>query len=163
VAFRYRPEWIVAAVGALVLAVGGGVVLFRSGRPTTEPRTVNDRMLETLGGLCASHLYQSYLNIGLLADAVDNQTYTQAQAQEMLGTVVSLMDTVDRQLDKLIRNDLSEDDKRDVERIRALSALLRVQVLALRNYWSTGSAELAARYHQAREKAWQGLSEVLGL
>jgi hypothetical protein len=63
----------------------------------------------------------------------------------------------------LIRNDLSEDDKRDVERIRALSALLRVQVLALRNYWSTGSAEQAARYQQAREKAWQGLSEVLGL
>jgi hypothetical protein len=50
-----------------------------------------------------------------------------------------------------------------VERIRSLSALLRVQVVALRSYWSTGSPQQAARYHEAREKAWQGLSEVLGL
>ena len=127
------------------------------------PLAPNERLLETLGGLSAAHLYQSYLNIGLLADAVDNKTYTQAQALEMLTTVVGLMNTVDKQLDRLAKNDLSADDKRDVERIRSISALLRVQVVALRAYWSTGSAQQAVRYHEARDKAWQGLSEVLGL
>jgi hypothetical protein len=142
-----------------LLGVAAAVV-FRNRSSNVAPAPVaavpNERMLETLGGLSAAHLYQSYLNIGLLADAVDNKTYTQAQALEMLTTVVGLMDTVDKQLDRLARNDLSADDKRDVERIRSLSALLRVQVVALRLYWSTGSAQQAVRYHEARDKAWQG-------
>ena len=30
-------------------------------------------------------------------------------------------------------------------------------------YWRTHDAQQAARYHEAREKSWKGLSEVLGL
>src|SRR5260370_26930357 len=33
-------------------------------------------MLESLGGLSAANLYQSYLNIGLLADGVQSETFT---------------------------------------------------------------------------------------
>jgi hypothetical protein len=162
-----RRPWLLAGTAIVLLAVVAATVVIanRSGKPPTPatPLAPNERLLETLGGLSAAHLYQSYLNIGLLADAVDNKTYTQAQALEMLTTVVGLMNTVDKQLDRLAKNDLSADDKRDVERIRSISALLRVQVVALRAYWSTGSAQQAVRYHEARDKAWQGLSEVLGL
>jgi hypothetical protein len=161
-----REWWFAAAAGLVLLGVAAALVFSNrssNAAPVPTAPVPNERMLETLGGLSAAHLYQSYLNIGLLADAVDNKTYTQAQALEMLTTVVGLMDTVDKQLDRLARNDLSADDKRDVERIRSLSALLRVQVVALRLYWSTGSGQQAVRYHEARDKAWQGLSAVLGL
>jgi hypothetical protein len=164
---RSRREWLFAVGGALVvMVVAATVMLVNHGRvPVVEaaPRPANERMLETLGGLSAAHLYQTYLNIGLLADAVEKETYSQAQALEMLTTVVGLMTTVDRQLDRLAKNELGAEDQRDVERMRSLTALLRVQIVALRAYWSTGSAQQAARYHEAREKAWQGLSEVLGL
>src|SRR5262245_57768816 len=74
-----------AAAGAalLVLGVAGAVIFANRAGATPEPppaRTPHERMLETLGGLSAAHLYQSYLNIGLLADAVENETYTEAQA-----------------------------------------------------------------------------------
>ena len=85
-------------------------------------------MLETLGSISAAHLYQSYLNIGLLADAVEKESYTEEQANDMLATVVNLMGTVDKQLEKLSKMDLGEDDIADVERIRDLSGLLHLQV-----------------------------------
>jgi hypothetical protein len=123
----------------------------------------NERMLETLGGLSAAHLYQTYLNIGLVADAVENETYTAAQAKEMLTTVAGLMDVVDKQLARLAKMDLSTEDQQDVQRIRTISSLMRVQIASLQAYWLTGDARHAARYHETREKAWKGLSEVLGL
>ena len=165
-----RRKLLVAGAAVLLFAcVAGAVWSFRrTGPPPAPPappapRPANERTLEALGSLSASHLYQSYLNIGMLADAVEHETYTLSQAQEMLTTVVGLMDIVDRQLDRLAKTELGADDRRDVERIRLLSALLRVQVAALRAYWRTHEAQQAARYHEAREKSWKGLSEVLGL
>jgi hypothetical protein len=165
---------IAAAAGALLLSIGG--MAYWLSRPgagpaqaaaaataTTPPQTSGQRMLETLGGLSAAHLYQSYLNIGLLADAVENDSYTEAQANGMLATVTSLMDMVDRQLDRLTAADVAKEDRQDIERIRDLAQLLRTQVAALRAYWRTGDAREARRYHQARDKAWTGLSDVLGL
>jgi hypothetical protein len=161
-----------AAALFLVASVAGAVYsLNRGSAPAatattvaeTAPRPSNERMLETLGGLSAAHLYQSYLNIGLLADSVESAAYTEAQANSMLTTVSSLMDMVDRQLDKLTKGELSKDDKLEVERIRGLSQLLRAQITVLRAYWRTGDAREAKRYHEVREKAWTRLSEVLGL
>jgi hypothetical protein len=116
-------------------------------------------VLETLGSLSSAHLYQSYLNIGLLADAVEHQSYSQAQANEMLDTVVGLMNSVDDQLARLARADLPEGDREDVEHIRDLSGFLRVQIAALRAYWLTHDAQHAARYQEARQKTWAALSK----
>jgi hypothetical protein len=162
-----KALYLTAGAAVLVLSVAGAVVFANRGNATTEAAppagTPHERMLETLGGLSAAHLYQSYLNIGLLADAVENETYTEAQANSMLAQVVSLMDLVDRQLDKLAKMDLSAEDKQDVERIRNLSGLMRTQVAALRTWWRTGDAAQAVRYHDAREKSWAALTEALGM
>jgi len=168
-----RPM-LLAGGGALLLIVAAGSVFFSSGPnapppsndkpvPAATPKTANDRMLETLGGLSAAHLYQSYLNIGLVADAVEKDTYTAAHASQMLTTVSGLMDVVDKQLERLAKMDLGADDKRDVQRIRAISSLMRVQIASLQAFWLTNDQQHAVRYHQTREKAWAGLSEVLGL
>src|SRR5262249_13482993 len=157
------------AIMLLVVGIGAGVlVASRSGTltptaPDVSAKSPNDRMLETLGSLSAAHLYQSYLNIGLLADAVEKEGYSPEQANNMLATIVSLMNVVDKQLDKLARIELGEEEKHDVDRIRELSGLLRLQVAALRAYWLTGQPQQAERYQAAREKAWNSLSEVLGL
>jgi hypothetical protein len=159
---------LLAAVGAMAYWIsrpGPAAPLAAASTPATvtPPKTASQRMLETLGGLSAAHLYQSYLNIGLLADAVENDSYSEAQANGMLATVTSLMDMVDRHLDQLGSTDMPKEDRQDMERIRDLAQLLRSQVTSLRAYWRTGDARDARRYHQARDKAWSGLSDVLGL
>ncbi|HYV34459.1 MAG TPA: hypothetical protein VE988_02070, partial [Gemmataceae bacterium] len=162
-----RKYWFISCAAALLIVgiAAGFIFANRGSAPATvsndaSPKTPNDRMLETLGSLSAAHLYQSYLNIGMLADAVEKEGYSQEQANNMLATVVSLMNVVDKQLDKLAKADLGAEEKNDVERIRELSGLLRVQVAALRAYWLTGQQEQATRYQAAREKAWTALSEV---
>src|SRR5262245_54974985 len=63
-------------------------------------KSVKERFLEALGGLSAAHVYQSYLNIGLLADGVESEAYSKAEAEQMLATVGNMIDMADRQLDK---------------------------------------------------------------
>ena len=166
---KWWQHKLVVVAAALALTGCVAAVVYTVSRPAAPvpadktSRTANERSLEALGSLSASHLYQSYLNIGMLADAVENESYTKAHAQEMLATVVNLMNAVDRNLQRLAEADLPADDGRDVERIRGLSVLLRVQVVALQSYWASGEPRQAARYHEARERAWRALSELLRL
>ncbi len=154
--------WLCLAALAFALSVLAGWLL--GGRPGKVPppvpaasadaNAIRQPLLETLGSLSAIHLRQSYLNIGLVADAVEKQTYTQEVGNDMLDTVLALMSTVDQQLAKLAKSELGEDDRQDVEHVQHLSALLRIQATALRAYWLTHDASQAARYHEAGEKAW---------
>jgi hypothetical protein len=138
--------------------------------PATTPakaapltKTARERFLAALGMLSAAQVYQTYLNIGLLADGVENEVYTKAQAEEMLTTVVGLLDQGDRQLDTVRQTELDADDQANVLRIQGLTVLLRRQASALRAYWATGDREQITRYHQARETTWKSLSDALGI
>ncbi len=131
--------------------------------PAKGKRPERERFLEALGGLSAAHVYQSYLNIGLLADGVESEAYTKAEAEQMLATVASMLDLVDRQLNKVSELDLEADDMQSVERIQELTVLLRRQASALRSYWTTGDEVQITRYHEARETTWGSLSKLLDL
>ncbi len=142
----------------------------RADKPPAPPaktapltKTARERFLSALGMLSAAQVYQTYLNIGLLADGVESEAYTKAQAEEMLATVVGLLDQGDRQLDAVRQTDLDADDRANVQRIQDLTALLRRQASALRAYWATGNREQITRYHQARETTWKSLSAALGI
>ena len=102
---------------------------------TTTDSTLKDRYLEVLGGLSASHLYQTYLNIGLLADGVEKEVYSQEEAEKMLASVADLMKLVDVQLSKVRRGDLTVDDQSSLEHIKAVMGLLRMQSDTLQTYW----------------------------
>jgi hypothetical protein len=117
---------------------------------------------ETLDSLVGVHLYQSYLNIGVLADATEGDVYTPAEANKLLDRVTALMDNVDRQLTRLEEAGKIRDSK-SLERGRRLAALLRAQAKELRQYWATDGEEHAKRYHNARAEAWAGITELLGI
>lgn len=157
---------LVGIVAALVYANNRppAAVAPSGGKPAeTGGKSGNERMLEALGSLSAAHLYQTYLNIGLVADAVEHNVYDQAQGAQMLSTVAGFMDGIDKQLDRLAKDELSPEDREDVQHIRALSSLLRVQVASLQAYWATGEQKYVDRYQDTRKKAWSGLSKALRL
>ncbi len=122
-----------------------------------------ESFLEALGGLSAAHLYQSYLNIGLLADGVDAKAYTLDEAKGTLAAILNFMDLVEAKLTKLDRAALDADDQEALDRIKTATDLLRVQATALLAYWNAGTKEKADDYHQARKAASAGLNKVLGL
>jgi hypothetical protein len=126
-------------------------------------KAVNDRLLEALGCQSAVHLYQSYLNIGLVADAVVNKTCKPLDGSKMLTTVAGLIDVVDKQLEELNKLELLPEEKQGVQRIRAISSLIRVQLASLQAYWLSGDSRHAERYTKTREQAWSEISELLNL
>jgi hypothetical protein len=122
-----------------------------------------DVFLDALGGLSATHLYQNYLIVGLLADAVESKAISTEGAKNTLKIVADCLKVVDGKLQKLAATDLDHDDRDALQNIKAVTALLRLQSQTLSAYWSTGEMEQADQYQRARKAAWTGLSKVLDL
>jgi hypothetical protein len=129
----------------------------------TRPDGARDRALETMGTLTAAHLYQSFLNLGLLADAREREVYTEQEAEKLLDSVVRMIESVDRRLGQLSDDGFKEEDREAVEQARELSGLLRTQARELRAYWQTGDKKHADKFQQARQQSWSGIQAVLGV
>lgn len=129
--------------------------------PTGSPP--DEHFIEVLGGLTAAHLYQSYLNIGLLADAAEDDVYPAEEAKKQLDKVTAMMEAVDKQLATLGQASLKPEDREALEQTRESTALLRTEAKELRAYWDSGDKNQAAKFHKAREEAWAGIKDLLGI
>jgi hypothetical protein len=132
-----------------------------SGPPAPDLRVPYERALQSLGGLTGSHLYQTYVNNGLLADLVEGDLYTEEDARELLAALAALMDLAEQQLQRLAEAGLGAEDQRALEHTRQVTALMRLQVKELTAYWERGDRENAERFHKARAEAWTGIKELL--
>ena len=128
--------------------------------PTAEERRL---LLEILGALTAANYYQTYLNLGLLADGKVKGAYTDKDASKVLDSILSLIDSVDRKLAALAKINLDKEDRLSLEQMRALSSLLRQQGKELQAFWDSGKDEDAARYESARKDSWAAISKLLGI
>ncbi|MBO0697733.1 MAG: hypothetical protein J2P46_05025 [Zavarzinella sp.] len=121
------------------------------------------QLLETVGCLTAAHYFQTYLNIGFIAEGKARGTYTDADARKVLDSVLSILNSTDAKLEALGKIDLDKDDRERLEQLRAASALLRQQGKELQTYWETGKDENAAKYESLRKNAWATISKLLGI
>lgn len=136
-----------------------------------SPRSApsRDDLLDAVGSLLGAHLHQGYLNIGLLADAQENDAYEPADAKKVLGNVLALLDNVDQQIRRLAKNSLDDDDRKRLAQATAISALLRLQAKELGAYWDTPEKDKdvkkdhETKYLQAREQAWTGIKALLDI
>ena len=121
------------------------------------------RSLDALRGLASAKLYQCSLNIGLLADAVENESLTKADADRTLTTITELMTLVDRQLEKVVSDQVDVKEEKALERIRKTAGMLRARrgaecVLGHRKCGPGGTLPRAPT-----TQSWTGLSEVRAL
>src|SRR5262249_43076662 len=95
--------------------------------PPAMPTGKDERrqLLETVGLATASHLYQAYLNIGLLADGKAEGIYEEKDVRQLLASVDALLGALDTQLDKIGKQELSKEDREGVALLRRVSGLLR--------------------------------------
>jgi len=126
---------------------------------SSEDRT---RLLEALGTLTAAHYFQTYLNIGFIADGKTRGTYTDRDARKVLDSVLSLVNSAEKQLEAIEKIDLSNGDRARLVELQAVSALLRQQGKELQGYWDTGKDENAVRYESLRQTAWTSILKLMG-
>jgi hypothetical protein len=120
-------------------------------------------LLETVGALIAAHCWQTYFNIGLLADGRAKGIYNDKDANKVLDSILSIIGTVDRKLTALDKLALDKEDLTSLAQMRELSVLLRRQAEDLQSLWDNGREEDAARYESSRKDAWAGISKLLGV
>jgi hypothetical protein len=179
-----RLRWwtfaLLAAAGLLLISVAAGVFWANQWSRNTEadnqtsdespvpvpaappsPGQVRaERLLEVLGGLSAAHLGQTFINLGMLEDGVEDETYTKAVAAKNLARMVAWIDQVDGYLAKLGDAGLTRADLDTLARIRRASRSLRAQADALSTYWKDGDKEQRQRCQAARELSWIAIRDL---
>ena len=128
---------------------------------TAEDREAAEALRSALGAMTGISIRQAYLNVGLLADGVEAQTYKPAEAAKVLETVNAALITADRKLEQLPDKALGADDREDVARVRQAIRLLMAQVKALKAYWADKNKDSAERFQKTREVSWKAIKELL--
>jgi hypothetical protein len=131
---------------------------------TAVSKSADDRrvLLQTVGTLTAVHAFQTYLNIGFVADGKAKGTYTDRDARKVLDTVLKLQDAVDDKLAAVSKTELDKDDRASLEDMRSVSDLLHKQAKELEAYWDSGKEEDEARYEDVRKDSWAALNRLMG-
>ncbi len=131
--------------------------------PAEDLKADRRRLLETVGVLTGAHCYQTYLNIGLIADGKAKGTYGNQDARQVLDSILSLQSSIDRNLAALAKLDLDKRDLESLEQMRDLSALLRQQGRDLKAFWDSGKEEDAAHYDDTRKDSWAAIGRLTGI
>jgi hypothetical protein len=129
----------------------------------TAPAKPDPISLQTIGALSASHYFQTYLNIGFIADGKGKGTYNDEDARKVLRSVLSLVDSVDRQLEAFGKRTLDKEDRASLEQMRAISAMLRGQGKELQAYWDGGKNQDSARYESLRKTSYTAINKLMGI
>jgi hypothetical protein len=119
--------------------------------------------LETIGALAAAHYFQTYLNIGFVADGKNKGIYGDEDSRKLLQSVLSVVDSVDKQLESLGKRSMAKEDRKSLEQMRGISTMLRQQGRELQSYWDSGRDQDAARYESRRKDSYAAICKLMGI
>jgi hypothetical protein len=126
-----------------------------------ELSQVQDRQL--IGILTASYLYQSYLNIGYLADATSGGVYSEDEAIEQVDGLIGVIGGVRDELQAYSKYMQSESDLLYVENLVKIADILLQEAGALQRYYQTGDEDYARDYLEFNDVAQRAISQLLGI
>ena len=155
---------LVCAAGVVVLAKTAGPVIGRPDpiRPATTA-TLETQLMETVGLLASTQLYQTYLNIGFIADARTEGIYDDEVSVKLLASVLKSLEKVDQRLEALAKAARKKTDQAALIRLQKVTRLLRTQGKHLQTIWTGGNSADEEKYQAARKLAWKELSDLLKL
>jgi hypothetical protein len=135
-------------------------------KPGEARKRIEERRLlvPTVAALASAHCYQTYLNMGFIADGKDKNTYSEKDARKLLDSVLSTVNSLDRSLEALDKFEMEDDERANLEQVRAAWALLRQQGKQLHVVWDGGKDrdEDLKKYESLRRNSWATISKLMG-
>lgn len=119
--------------------------------------------LYLIGMLGGSHVYTTYLYIGVVADSLSKELYTEEQVKELLGEVVISSDTLVKNMIRVRDGGLSPEDTEAINGMIEIYGLLKEQANAAIVFTDSRSPDDAERFEQIRTTVWPKISTLLGL
>ncbi|MBS0266559.1 MAG: hypothetical protein JSS02_31805 [Planctomycetes bacterium] len=118
--------------------------------------------LEAIGGLSMVTARNTYLLIGVTADAYAKKAYKADRVQSIMKSVIPQLDAVSSQLRKLQDSDLSEANDDFITGIVGVYSRLKRQARALSKYVAKPDEATLKDYEQARTSALAALEKLTG-
>jgi len=122
-----------------------------------------EQLLEAVGTMGGVQLYQTYLNIGFIADGKGQEVYSDDDAQEILTSIVGPLDRVTKQFNDLKKIATDNDDKKALDRLAKIAGMLKTQAASLESLWASGSDADGDRFEKHRQQSWNEISDFLRL
>ncbi len=132
------------------------------GSPETPLDPEGDR-LYLIGALGGAHVYTTYAYIGVLADGLSKQLYTDEQTKELLAEVVTVSDSLVKNMERVRDGGLSEGDTEAINGMIEIYKLLKDEASAAIRFADSRSVEDAEKFDQIRTTVWPKISALLGL
>ncbi len=123
----------------------------------------DDGRLSAIGGLTAAHMYTTYVAIGATADAFGNEVYEAKQVQDIMNSLVGMIDTLKKQLLLVQENCEDVADQKYLDQAIDVYTLLQEEARQLSKF--AGSRDIADHraYEKARTTVWPKIEKLLGL
>jgi hypothetical protein len=128
--------------------------------PPLDP--VADR-LYLIGALGGAHVYTTYAYIGVLADGLSKDLYSAEQTKTLLAEVVSVSDSLIKNLTRVRDGGLSDSDAAAINNMIDIYKLLQDEARAASAFSESRTVEDAEKFEGARTTVWPKISELLGL
>ncbi|HEU4575598.1 MAG TPA: hypothetical protein VFS36_11405 [Chitinophagaceae bacterium] len=147
----------------IILLFAVAAISFSSMAQSCEERETN--LLNTLGGLSAGFMYNTYLSIGSVSDAYVKEVYTKENTLALLEEQVNLIENIRKMLNELLEKKslTAADDQRFVKETMEVMKGLQQQARFFKEYVNTKDNTKATSYENQRQSNWKNISKLMGL
>lgn len=128
-----------------------------------EPLNPEADRLYLIGALGGAHVYTTYAYIGVLADGLSKELYDAEQTKTLLGEVVSVSDSLIKNLGRVRDGGVSEADNQAINNMIDIYKLLQSEAKAAIAFTDSRTAEDAEKFEEARTAVWPKIADLLGL
>lgn len=128
-----------------------------------EPLNPEADRLYTIGALGGAHVYTTYAYIGVLADSLSKELYDAEQTKTLLGEVVSVSDSLVKNLTRVRDGGLSDSDTQAINNMIEIYGLLQTEAEAAIAFTDSRNPTDAEKFETARKTVWPKIADLLGL
>lgn len=128
-----------------------------------EEREAN--LLNTLGGMSAGFLYNTYVSIGSLSDGYAKDVYSKDLINSLVEEQTQLIENVRIMLNDLLvkKSLISDDDQKFVKQTMEIMNGLKEQARFLKEIANTNETAKKDAYQKQRQDNWKKISKLMGL
>lgn len=151
-------------MASLLTLVNGNSTATAQDEDDEEPEATQTdaNQLEAIGGLSMVTARNTFLLIGVTADAYAKKAYKADRVQSIMKAVIPQLDAVSGQLQKLQKSELGEANNEYIKQIVALYSLLKVQARSLNKYVVKPDEGTLKNFEKARQSALAALDKLTG-
>jgi hypothetical protein len=139
------------------------VLLVLSGSLFSYSSKLEEKLFYGMGHFGAAFLYQSYLNIGMVADAWTHNIYTPADSKTFLNGDLSFLETSRKLLQELSEFSITKEDRATFLEMIAIIENLKGEADNMLKYIAGRDQKDLDRYDHFRTQAWAQISKLMGI